>query len=162
LHSIRSKAAKPIWIQLPASAKPYRLSGLYVRGEAMGAMKRLIRTAWLEWLVSRQVGGGNGARYIPAFVEVPGWFPAYELGLALREGPSIVWTAEHLDEINAAHRAVLTCRELRKSMKAREQHAAEKRRREWRAMLRLKADEKTARRERARATTPRKARASAV
>lgn len=120
--------------------------------------RRFVKVAWLEWLVSHQAGGGNGALYIPAFVEVPGWFRSYELGFALHEGPTIFWTAEHLDEINAAHRAVLTCRDLRKSRRAREQQAAEKRRREWRAMLRLRADENAARRKRSR---PTKHRASA-
>jgi hypothetical protein len=123
--------------------------------------RRIIKIAWLEWLISHQTAEGNGAIYIPAFVEVPGWFRSHELGLAILEGPSIFWTIEHLDEINAAHRAVLTCRDLRRSRKAREQQAAEKRRREWRAMLRLKADEIAARRERSRATTTRKRSASA-
>lgn len=123
--------------------------------------RRIIKLAWLEWLTSHQVAGGDGAFYIPAFIEVPGWFRSHELGLAILEGPSIFWTIDHLDEINAAHRAVLSCRDLRKARKAREQQAAEKRRREWRAMLRLKADELAARRERLRATTTRKRNASA-
>jgi hypothetical protein len=112
----------------------------------------MIKAAWLEWLVSHQVAGSNAAHYIPAFVEVPGWFCAYELGLAIQEGPSIIWTAQHLVEINQAHRAQLTCRDLRKSRRVREQDVAERRRREWKAMLRLKADENAARRERSRAT----------
>jgi hypothetical protein len=101
--------------------------------------KDVIRAAWLEWIVARQTGSGSGMYYLPLFIEMPGWFLSYELGLALPEGPSIFWTAQHLEQINRAHRSILAGRDLQRSRRKKgEQAVANQRRREWGAMLRLK------------------------
>lgn len=111
------------------------------------AHRTVVKMAWLEWLVSRQIDSGNGADYIPLFIEVPGWFWAYELGFAIPEGPSILFTAEHLEEINRAHRAILagprrtTSKPKPKARRKIEQAEAERRRREWRAMLQVRSSD---------------------
>jgi len=69
--------------------------------------RRLIRAAWLERRVSLECAPGQDpARHIED-VDIPGWFPAVELGLAFDQGPSIFWTAQHLEQINLAHRRIL-------------------------------------------------------
>src|SRR5262249_13149976 len=102
------------------------------------SQRNVIRSAWLEWIVTRQCTRGNGARYIPEYVEVPDWFRNHELGLAITDGPTIFWTLAHLPEINQAHRAMLAGRNLPKPKRSREQKVAEWRRREWRARIRLR------------------------
>jgi hypothetical protein len=93
-------------------------------------------------LVSHQAGSGNGVRYIPEYVEMPRWFRMYELGLAIPDGPSILWTLRHLDRINRKHRAALAAQDLPKAKQEskleREQAEAERRCREWRALLRFR------------------------
>ncbi len=74
---------------------------------ARQSTRQLIRAAWLERRVSLECAPGQDpARHIED-IEIPGWFPSKELGLAFDQGPSILWTAEHLDQINHAHQRIL-------------------------------------------------------
>jgi hypothetical protein len=74
--------------------------------------RRLIRAAWLERRVSLECAPGQDpVRHIED-VDVPNWFPAKELGLAFDQGPSIIWTTEHLDKINRAHEHILNRAEV--------------------------------------------------
>jgi hypothetical protein len=103
--------------------------------------RSVVDAAWLEWTVTRQAATGR-CHFIVDFVALPGWFCGHELGLAITDGPSILWTLTHLPEINRAHLAVLACRDLPKPKRTRKQVVAEARRREWRALIRFRAMEK--------------------
>ena len=94
-----------------------------------------ITCALREWVVARLMETGD-ERTMDAVVDMPRWFIPFELGLQLGAGPSILYTAEHLDEINRAHREVLAGA---KELKSRARSTAEKRRRSWREMLRRTA-----------------------
>ena len=100
-----------------------------------------IAELWLLRLVSLQCapGGGPDAALIELVVEIPGWFRAVELGLAIQAGPSILWTSENLEGINRRNRAALDAprraperpRTSEKRLSARER--AKERRRLWRS-----------------------------
>ncbi len=75
-----------------------------IAGAAFPKRRDLLRTAWLERRVSLACASGEDpVRHMEEF-DIPGWFPAVELGLAPDAGPSIYWTAEHLDKLNRANR----------------------------------------------------------
>jgi len=100
-----------------------------------------IAELWLLRLVSLQCapGGGPDAQLIELVVDIPGWFRAVELGLAIQAGPSILWTAENLEGINRRNRAALDAPKRaparphasEKRLSARER--AKERRRLWRS-----------------------------
>lgn len=56
---------------------------------------QIVRSAWLEYAVTRQVSTGQGEPYIANW-RIPGWFKAVELGLGQGEGPSIIWWSANM------------------------------------------------------------------
>ena len=90
--------------------------------------KTVVDFAWLEWVVSRQLNA-NETLPVTAIVEMPHWFVKYELGFELGFGPSIVWTAQHLEQINHTHRELLAGKERKSQL--RKKSSAEQRREYW-------------------------------
>lgn len=78
----------------------------------------------------------------------PPWFRAYELGLAISAGPSIIWTFAHVEKINRKNRAFLAAPNLakptkkwsakKKSKAGHAQAEAEESRRIWRAIIKFR------------------------
>lgn len=97
-----------------------------------------IAQLWRSLLVSLQCapGAGPDAQLIELACEVPGWFKAVELGLALECGPSVLWFAANVDEFNRKNHAVED--QHRRSLQAARKHRSAKevakdRQRRWRA-----------------------------
>lgn len=70
--------------------------------------KQVIRAAYLEWRVTRQMSTANGEKFLASEPSTdahpaPGWFIAEELGFGDCNGPSLLWTLEHLPETNRRH-----------------------------------------------------------
>src|SRR5262245_1304540 len=77
----------------------------------MGARRRgvtsLYRDLWLEFKVTHQIsGGGSGHLWMQEPSEPPAWFKLIELGMGLRESPSIIKTLVDLGETNRQNRRV--------------------------------------------------------
>jgi len=73
--------------------------------------RRLIRAAYLEYKITKQVSTGCGEAFLAQGPRAPGGFIREELGFGAGEGPSLELTLNHLDTINARHRAILDMRE---------------------------------------------------
>jgi hypothetical protein len=66
----------------------------------------IVKGAWLEYAVTRQISTGQGERYITQW-RIPGWFKHTELGLGLGEAPSIFGLTRSLPVQHAAARVAL-------------------------------------------------------
>jgi hypothetical protein len=88
----------------------------------------VIRAAWLEWLVTRQISTCNGALFIPLIVEVPQEFRDDDLGLS--GGRSIFWTLRNIEKINRRSDRVRVGKPV---VKLDKEISAAERRRRWRA-----------------------------
>ena len=118
----------------------------------MATVRTWIRCAAHEWAVARLFETGDDV-VLDVVVDPPKWFIDYELGFKLGHGPTIIYTTEHLDEINRAHRAELR---LAEAPKRRQRASAVKRQHEWQEMLRrIALDRARERRERRRARAAR-------
>lgn len=91
-----------------------------------------IQSAAREWVIARLFETGDDL-VLDVVVDVPRWFIGYELGFKPGYGPTLRYTAEHLGEINRAHREEL---ERVDAPKKRRRLTAARRQREWQELVR--------------------------